>query len=88
MTISVVRAFFHSGFLKAGTPLEMASTPVIAAPPDAKAWSRRKMPHRARQPPIGTWSVGIGGVGEAVPVAERLYDPHDRSSRTCSTMKK
>ena len=48
MTISVERAFFHSGFLNAGTPLEIASTPVMAAPPDAKAWSSRKMPDRAR----------------------------------------
>ena len=37
MIIRVWRAFFHSGFLKAGTPLEMASTPVMAAPPEAKA---------------------------------------------------
>ena len=35
----VWRACFHSGFLKAGTPFEMASTPVTAAPPEAKAWS-------------------------------------------------
>jgi hypothetical protein len=37
MITSVVRAFFHSGFRKAGTPLLMASTPVTAAPPEAKA---------------------------------------------------
>ena len=37
MTTSVWRAFFHAGSLNAGTPLEMASTPVTAAPPDAKA---------------------------------------------------
>ena len=37
MMISVVRAFFHSGGLNAGTPLEIASTPVTAAPPDANA---------------------------------------------------
>ena len=39
MTTSVVRAFFHSGSRNAGTPLVIASTPVTAAPPDAKAWS-------------------------------------------------
>ena len=37
MMTSVVRAFFHAGFLKAGTPFEIASTPVTAAPPEAKA---------------------------------------------------
>ena len=41
MTVSVVRAFFHSGGLKAGTPFEIASTPVIAAPPEANACSSR-----------------------------------------------
>ena len=35
MTTRVERAFFHSGFLNAGTPLEIASTPVTAAPPEA-----------------------------------------------------
>ena len=37
MMTSVWRACFHSTGLKAGTPLEMASTPVMAAPPEAKA---------------------------------------------------
>ncbi len=37
MITSVVRAFFQAGSLKAGTPLEMASTPVTAAPPEANA---------------------------------------------------
>ena len=39
ITTNVELAFFAAGSLKAGTPLEMASTPVTAAPPDAKAWS-------------------------------------------------
>ncbi len=39
MMTSVVRAFFHAGSLNAGTPLEIASTPVTAAPPEAKACS-------------------------------------------------
>ena len=37
MMTSVVRALRHAGSLKAGTPFEMASTPVTAAPPEAKA---------------------------------------------------
>ena len=39
MITSVVRAFFHAGSWNAGTPFEIASTPVTAAPPDANAWS-------------------------------------------------
>ena len=39
---SVVAAFLLFGFLKAGTPLEMASTPVSAAQPEEKARASRK----------------------------------------------
>jgi hypothetical protein len=39
MITRVSRALRHSGGRKAGTPLEMASTPVTAAPPEPKAWS-------------------------------------------------
>ena len=38
-TTRVWRAFFHSTGRKAGTPFEIASTPVIAVLPDAKACS-------------------------------------------------
>ena len=37
MMTSVGPRVLHSGFLNAVTPLEIASTPVTAAPPDAKA---------------------------------------------------
>jgi hypothetical protein len=37
MTSSVVAAFLDSGALNAGTPLEMASTPVSAVQPAEKA---------------------------------------------------
>ena len=40
--MSVVRAFFHSTGLNAGTPFETASTPVTAAPPDANAFRMMK----------------------------------------------
>ena len=56
--ISVVWAFFHSGFRKAGTPLEMASTPVTAAPPEAKALSTTNNAMAATpglRPPCCTW---------------------------------
>jgi hypothetical protein len=39
MMTRVVRALRQAGSLNAGTPLEIASTPVTAAPPEAKAWS-------------------------------------------------
>ncbi len=38
--INVVAAFFDSGFLNAGTPLEMASTPVSATAPEEKAFKK------------------------------------------------
>ncbi len=37
MSTRVWRACFHAGSRNAGTPLEMASTPVTAEPPEAKA---------------------------------------------------
>ena len=39
---SVVAAFRLLGFWKAGTPLEIASTPVSAAQPEEKARASRK----------------------------------------------
>ena len=58
--VSVVRAFFHSGGLKAGTPSEIASTPVSAAQPRLKArQDQRKTvsapdPANASASPAGT----------------------------------
>ena len=49
MITSVWRAFFHDGSLKAGTPLEMASTPVTAAPPDGEG-----VQHEERHPTAAT----------------------------------
>ena len=46
---SVVAAFFDFGFLNAGTPLLIASTPVRAAHPDANARRIRKKPGQARE---------------------------------------
>ena len=42
MITSVLRAFFHAGGRNAGTPLEIASTPVTAAPPEPNALSTMK----------------------------------------------
>ena len=40
---SVVAAFLLFGFLNAGTPLEIASTPVSAAQPEEKVRASRKI---------------------------------------------
>ena len=65
----VLAAFFASGGLKAGTPLAIASTPVRATDPAAKARRMRMIPSACV--PSGTsWSSG-GGVTGAPPVAIR-----------------
>ena len=50
MSTSVCRALRHDGSLNAGTPLEMASTPVTAAPPEANACSTTYKPAPMRRP--------------------------------------
>src|SRR3954469_4783984 len=67
MAIAVIvsAAFFDSGGLKAGTPLAIASTPVNATDPPAKALSSRRTP--SVWVPNGTAS-GSGGTGVTVPV--------------------
>src|SRR5712691_5864728 len=55
---SVVWAFFHSGLRKAGTPFEIASTPVTAAPPEANALRTTNTVTAAtpgERPPAWTW---------------------------------
>ena len=46
--ISVRAALLDSGGLNAGTPVAIASTPVSATAPDAKARSRMRIPTRSR----------------------------------------
>ena len=65
--MSVVRAFFHSGGLKAGTPFEIASTPVTAAPPDENACRIRKIP----TVPVPMTASGGVGKGWRSPVIAR-----------------
>ena len=67
--ISVVRAFFHSGGRNAGTPFEMASTPVIAVLPDASACSPRN------SPTIGQRLDAVGGVFQAHPAGVARRSP-------------
>src|SRR3954463_5595114 len=50
MMIKVSRAFFHAGGRNAGTPLEIASTPVTAAPPEPNAFSAMKTEAPSNKP--------------------------------------
>ena len=72
MSSRVVAALSLLGFLKAGTPLEIASTPVRAAQPDEKARSSRKavaMPAMASWPGSGIERrAGRSRRGPGVPV--------------------
>ena len=80
--ISVVRAFFHSGCLNAGTPFEIASTPVTAAPPEANACRTRKTVSRCV-------AVGTSNVFAAVESAEEHAERDRSRCRTpIITMKK
>lgn len=56
--VSVVRAFFHSGDLNAGTPSLMASTPVSATAPWLNARRMRNSPRA--WPPCSTPSQAAG----------------------------
>ena len=57
MATRVVAALWDSGFLKAGTPLEMASTPVRATAPEENARSKRKTPTapNSGRPAASSW---------------------------------
>ena len=58
MTARVVAALRDCGCLNAGTPFEIASTPVRAVEPEEKAWSTTKRPRGA-----AVWArSAIGGV--------------------------
>src|SRR4029079_18234930 len=63
MAVMVLAAFFDSGGLNAGTPLAMASTPVSATDPPAKALRRRSTP--TSSVPNGTLS-GAGRRGDDI----------------------
>jgi len=71
---SVVAAFFDFGFLNAGTPFEIASTPVRAADPEENALASRKtkpMPVMLAVPV--SWKV-YSALSAAIgdPIAQRI----------------
>ena len=70
MAISVRRAFWASGRRNAGTPLEIASTPVSAVQPDAKACSTSSSPTVAVCG--GSGAVSPAGIGVRWPVSWRI----------------
>ncbi|MFZ2546388.1 MAG: hypothetical protein WAX12_00225 [Candidatus Microthrix subdominans] len=69
--VSVVAALRDSGFLNAGTPLEIASTPVNATAPDENARSNRKGVSIPSVEPLSVNSASaptLGGSGARLPV--------------------
>ena len=93
MTTRVDRAFFHAGSLKAGTPLEMASTPVTAAPPEANALSTMKSAGAVANSAVVTPSCRTAMralAGTTVPrrAGGELVEPADEPSATMLSMKK
>ncbi len=81
---SVVAAFLLFGLRNAGTPLEIASTPVSAAQPDEKARASRKIIAAWEMSPlvagcrvddlVGTLHVGQGALGGADGAVHRHPD--------------
>ena len=71
MTSRVRPAFFASGGLKTGTPLLIASMPVSAVQPVAKACSTRNSGQRLRRPAAPTVASGITSSGAAAGTRRR-----------------
>ena len=74
IAVIVFAAFLASGGLNAGTPLAIASTPVSATEPEAKALSRRNRP--SASVPSGS-AFGWRGSGCAWPIDD-VDEPADR----------
>ena len=66
ITVSVVRALRASGGLKAGTPFETASTPVIALQPSANARMRSRRPSDSAGTTTGVTPLTCGGAPRSV----------------------
>ena len=76
ITTSVAAAFLLSGFRKAGTPFDTASTPVIAVHPFANAVRIANRP----SDPTGSAFAAAWSSGTIVPVAQR-HAPTASSTR-------
>ena len=72
--VSVVAAFFDSGFLNAGTPLEIASVPDSAIAPDENARRRMSVERPPSMAPLALSCVSassFGGNAASPPKYER-----------------
>ena len=67
----VVAALWDLGRRKAGTPLEMASTPVRATAPDEKPFRRMNSPSEPPVTAVATDFWGSNGTGLMWPKNER-----------------
>ena len=78
IAVIVLAAFFDSGGLNAGTPLAIASTPVSATEPPAKALSRSRIAERLGRARVGD-GVAAGGDRHDRPADD--VDEADRDDR-------
>src|SRR6185369_431909 len=78
MSMSVAAAFRDSGGLNAGTPSEIASTPVIAVQPFAKAVRNANVLNDAAVPNPADGSTG-GGWGVSPVASRQSPDPMSAS---------
>ena len=79
--VSVVAAFFGSGRLNAGTPFEIASTPVSATAPDEKPFNNKKIPS---VPPVCCmlWRARLALYGTVSMPPNQPNNAFDRPSNT------
>ncbi len=80
ITVSVARAFFHSGGLNAGTPSEIASTPVNAAQPELNAFRMMKsdsapVPAISAASAGGSWTANPSSALRTNPIASKTKMP-------------
>ncbi len=83
MAVIVLAAFRGSGGLKAGTPFVIASVPLRATEPKAKARTMRST-DRASKPPAGGVTAGVGNVADGSPATTRAR-PIPMSARAPTT---
>jgi hypothetical protein len=90
ITVSVVRALRHSGARNAGTPLDTASTPVMALQPSAKARIRSNRPSVSAPGMSGVAGVAVGASPRSVRSSptpmSRSIEPRNRYVGTANTL--
>ena len=71
--MSVLAAFFDSGRRNAGTPFEIASTPVSATAPDEKPFRMRNTPSVPPNSLVPSNSFGLNGTLWIAPKTSGKY---------------